>query len=116
MDTIASAKTHADRPARERRAWARTPRKVRVLVMPEDCALEEPYAGWIIDSSPGGFRLALENLVIDVGTTLRLRHAAAAASSSWCVVHVKHRRRSGKLWLVGCELVRARVSRPARCA
>lgn len=115
VDTIAPSKTQAGQPGRERRAWPRTPRKIRVLVLPDDCALDEPYAGWIIDSSPGGVRLAIEHLALGVGTTICLRHPSPARAS-WMTARIKHRQRHGDLWVFGCEFVRVRLARPARCA
>ena len=93
----------------ERRAWPRRAQKVRVLFLPDDCALEEPYAAWIVDCSRGGVRLVIERLAIDTGTLLRLRSPSAAGDVPWVTVRVKHQRQNENTWEVGCEFVRFSV-------
>src|SRR5262245_23615450 len=54
------------RKLRERRACPRSPKNIRVLVLPEDCAVDEPYGGWIIDASRGGVRIRLPHELVPV--------------------------------------------------
>ena len=58
------------RPVRERRAWPRSPRQIRVLLLAEDCALDEPYGGCIVDTSRGGVRLRIPGESFPVGTLI----------------------------------------------
>ncbi len=94
------------RPQVERRRSPRHPRRVRVLILPEDCALEEPYGGWVVDASAGGVRLAIQRELIAVGTLVRIRPSSGLSSAPWMTVRVRHGRRNGDEWLMGCEVVR----------
>jgi hypothetical protein len=91
----------------ERRAWPRRAQHMRVLVMPEDCALEEPYGAWLIDSSRGGVRLVIAHEAIAAGTLLRIRAVAARAAVRWLTVRVKRCRQCAMDWELGRELVPA---------
>ena len=99
------------RPIAERRRSARHPRRVRVLIMPEDCALEEPYGGWILDVSAGGVRLVMQREIIPVGTVLRVRASTGLSSGPWVTVRVRHCCRKGNDWEMGCEVVRAPLAK-----
>lgn len=93
------------RPVAERRRSPRHPRRVRVLIMPEDCALGEPYGGWIVDVSASGVRLAIHRELIAIGTVLKIRCTSDQSSTSWVTVRVCHGRRNGDDWEMGCEIV-----------
>ncbi len=91
------------RKTRERRAWPRCPKHIRVLVHLEDCAVDEPYGGWIIDSSRGGVRIRLPHELVPVGTLLYIRSPFASLRVAWTAVRVRHIRRAGENWELGCE-------------
>lgn len=94
------------RNGHERRAWPRCLSRVRVLFLPDDCVLDEPYAGWMINCSAGGVRLAVCREVIETGTLLHIRSLSAPAGTSWLSVRVRNRRRTETGWELGCEIVR----------
>ena len=104
----------APRKYRERRACPRTPKYIRVLVLPEDCAVEEPYGGWIIDASRGGVRIRLPHEMVPVGTTLYIRSPFASPRVAWTAVRVKHLRRAGDNWELGCEFTERATSDTTR--
>ena len=93
------------RQIRERRAWPRSSRNIRVLFLSEDCALDEPYGGWIVDTSRGGVRLRISGEPFAVGTLLQLRGPFASRHARWTGVRVKHVRDAGSNWEMGCEFV-----------
>src|SRR4051812_16333483 len=70
----------------DRRSWPRFDRRVRVLMMPEDCALDEPYGGWIVNGSRGGVRLHLLTRDIEEGTVLHLRRPQSERHVPWVAV------------------------------
>jgi hypothetical protein len=88
----------------ERRAWPRNAVRYRVLVLPEDCALEEPYGAWVTDTSRDGLHLCMQREAIAAGTLVWVRTPNAA---SWLAVRVKHCRLHAGEWQLGCELVAA---------
>jgi hypothetical protein len=98
------------RATRDRRAWPRTVRQVRVLLLSEDCALDEPYGGWIIDSSRGGVRLRVNGELFPVGTILRIRSPLASGRVPWTGLRVKHLRRAPNGWELGCEFMQLATS------
>jgi hypothetical protein len=62
-------------PLTERRAWPRRRRRLLpVLVLPEEAIIDEPYAGWLVDSSPGGLRLAVQGSDIVEGDVRKGRN------------------------------------------
>lgn len=90
----------------DRRTWPRFPRRIRVLMLPDDCALEEPYGGWILNGSRGGVCLMVHLGAVEEGTVLKLRKPQAAAGTPWVAVRVKSRRQTEEGWELGCEFVR----------
>jgi len=102
------------RKLRDRRACPRSPKNIRVLVLPEDCAVDEPYGGWIIDASRGGVRIRLPHELVPVGTTLYIRSPFASNRVAWTVVQVRHLRRAGDNWELGCEFTERATSDTAR--
>jgi hypothetical protein len=99
----------------ERRAAPRQRRLVRVLVLPDDCALDEPYGAWVVDTSPSGMRLLLDRQEIEEGDLLWLRRPRAAAATPWVAVRVCNRvQREGK-WELGCAFAAEGVSRAGLC-
>jgi hypothetical protein len=89
----------------ERRAWPRFARRVRVLLMPEDCALEEPYGAWIVNGSRGGVRLVMRT-AIEEGTILQLRTLNAEHGQPWVSVRVRNSVEKEGTWEMGCEFLR----------
>ncbi|MBY0522575.1 MAG: PilZ domain-containing protein [Gemmataceae bacterium] len=106
-----STQPSTPRSGRERRAYPRIQRRLRVLVVLEDCALDEPYGAWIVDTSRGGVRLAMGRETIAEGAVLHIRKLAGHKSIAWFTVRVKHRRRKDGVWELGCAVVP--VSRPS---
>jgi hypothetical protein len=102
------------RQTRERRAWPRSCRNIRVLFLSEDCALDEPYGGWIVDTSRGGVRLRISGEPFAVGTLLQLRGPFASRNAHWTGVRVKHIRHAGNKWEMGCEFVSLPTSETVR--
>src|SRR5262245_9757519 len=102
------------RQGRERRAWPRFPRLIRVLLLAEDCALDEPYGGWIIETSRGGVRLRVSGEPFPVGTLLQIRGPFASARVPWTGVRVKHLRHAGSHWELGCEFINLPTSDTVR--
>lgn len=102
------------RPHAERRRSPRHPRQVRVLILPEDCVLNEPYGGWIADVSANGVRLSIHRELIPVGTLLRIRASSGLSSGPWVTVRVRHGRRNGGDWEMGCEIVRLPAAKDAQ--
>jgi hypothetical protein len=92
-------------PGIERRAWQRNRRLVRVLVLPNEALIDEPYAAWLVDSSPGGLRLAMPNGDIAEGDVLNVKAVTAGPDTRWTRVHVRHRRRANDQWEFGCQRV-----------
>jgi hypothetical protein len=75
------------------------------LLLPDDSALDEPFGGWITDTSRGGVRLKVPGETFPVGTMLFIRAPFASARVPWTAVRVKHCRRLGNNAEVGCEFV-----------
>jgi hypothetical protein len=94
----------ADLPP-ERRNWPRECKMERVLLLPEDCALEEPYGALLVDTSAGGLRLAVRGERIDAGTLLWVRPPLAPPELGWVSVLVKNRRQQEHLWEMGCAFL-----------
>jgi hypothetical protein len=106
METpVPTASSGKSRNFRERRAWPRYPKYIRVLLLAEDCAVEEPFAGWIIDTSRGGLRLRVPSELFPVGTLLHIRGPFASPRAPWTAVRVRNLRRRGDHWELGCEFV-----------
>ena len=95
----------AARDTRERRAWPRSPRQIRVLLLSDDCALDEPYGAWIVDTSRGGVRIRMPGFGFPVGALLFLRGPFASARVRWTAVRVKHCRQIDGDCEMGCEFV-----------
>lgn len=90
----------------DRRAWPRFERRIRVLFMPEDCALDEPYGGWIVNGSRGGIRLMLQTPGIEEGTVLQLRLPKSRGEDHWVPVKVMNRIIRDGEYELGCEFLR----------
>jgi hypothetical protein len=104
------------RQIRERRAWPRSSRNIRVVFLSEDCALDEPYGGWIIETSRGGLRLRITGEPFAIGTLLQVRGPFAPRRVPWTGVRVKHLRQAGRDWELGCEFVNLPTSDTVRMA
>jgi hypothetical protein len=91
----------------ERRSAPRRRQPVRVLVLADDCALDEPYGAWVVDTSPAGMRLQFDRTDAVEGSILWLRRAGVAGRVPWVAVRVCNRRlRDGK-WELGCAFAGA---------
>jgi hypothetical protein len=82
--------------------------------MPEDCALEEPYGGWVIDTSRGGVRIRLPHELVPVGTILYIRSPFASRKVPWTVVRVKNLRRTDECFELGCEFLEQKTGDTTR--
>jgi hypothetical protein len=87
-----------------------------VILLSEDSALDEPFGGWIIDSSRGGVRLRVPRERFSVGTLLRLRGPFASPRVPWTVVCVRNCCHAGDFWEIGCEFIRAADCETTRLA
>ena len=96
---------------RERRAWPRARKSIRVLLLPDDSALDEPFGGTILDTSRGGVRLAVQFDQISVGALVGIRHPFAPANVPWTWVRVRNRRLRNDSWELGCEFVQVPMAR-----
>src|SRR5262245_59793842 len=92
---------------RERRSSPRQRTGKRVLFLSNDCVLDEPFDGILIDSSQGGLRLAVPLDDIEEGTTLMVRPTVAPLGTPWIPVMAKNRRYGQASAEVGCQFVRA---------
>jgi hypothetical protein len=87
----------------ERRATFRRKRLLRVRIS-DPCVLFEPYLGWVVDRSLGGFGLLVDQ-AIEEGRILRLRATDAPQHIPWVEVHVNRCQEKDGTWEVGCEFV-----------
>src|SRR5262249_37717783 len=92
-------------PTNERRTWPRRRKQFRVFLADGRDEAAEPIATWIINLSPGGLRLCLQDEVKE-GTVLKIRPAAAPRSLDWIPVEVKNSRPTDTGWELGCQFVR----------
>src|SRR5262245_47780733 len=99
----APPKTYANGHYHERRTAPRRRQCARVLFLPEDSVLEEPFGGWLLDTSSTGLRLACRLGDISEGSQLLVRPPAAPAGSPWISVTVRNRRLIRDRWEVGCQ-------------
>ena len=92
----------APSPGKERRA---TPRRkgnpVSVQIHQGD--IEYTIEGWVVDRSPGGLRLLVDESIAP-GTLLNVR-PAKDDHFPWVEVKVKNARPERKSWNLGCEFV-----------
>jgi PilZ domain-containing protein len=98
---------------RERRASTRVSSKQRVFVYDPADALEEVYAGWIVDRSQGGVCLCLSRSDIEEGSILVVRPTSQPPLPGIEVCVRNRRHRQGNVYL-GCEFMRRLAARP-RC-
>ena len=99
------------RTIRERRAWPRAHKSIRVLLLPDDSALDEPFGGTILDMSRGGVRLAVQFDQISVGAMVGIRHPFAPGNVPWTWVRVRNCRFKTDGWELGCEFVQVPKAR-----
>lgn len=90
----------------ERRAYPRQRRLIRVLVIPQDHVVDEPYGAWLLDSAPGGLRLALNCPTIAEGAVLKVRSQTARPGGTWTTVQVMSCRHHHNQIELGCQIVR----------
>lgn len=91
---------------RDRRSYPRQRRLIRVLVIPQDHVVDEPYGAWLVDSSPGGLRLAIGSEAIPEGAILKVRPLNAAPGGVWTTVCVRNRSQAQNQFELGCQIVR----------
>jgi len=99
------------RTVRERRAWPRARKSIRILFVPDDSALDEPFGGTILDTSRGGVRLAVPLEGICEGALIRIRHPFAPETVPWTMLRVRNRRFKDDRWELGCEFVQVAMAR-----
>jgi PilZ domain len=99
------ATTQPSTPRVERRSWPRRRRLVRVLVMPDLCQFDEPYAAVLVDSSPGGLRLSVRSGALSEGSILHVKAVGACRTAAWTRVRVRNRRCWKGQWELGCQRV-----------
>jgi hypothetical protein len=99
------SETHFEMTDLDRRAWPRFARRVRVLLLPEDSAIEEPFGAWIINGSRGGVRLVMTT-PIEEGTVLHLCTLQSLRGETWVPVRVMNRCERDGAWEMGCEFLR----------
>jgi hypothetical protein len=97
----------APRKVSERRLSPRCPRNIRVIVLSDDCALDEPFGAWIMDTSRGGVRLRVQGDTFPIGTRLLIKGPFASDRVPWTALCVKHSRTTGAHHEIGCEFVRS---------
>lgn len=91
--------------ATERRASVRRKGKqIKVLISDAE-ALEAPVEGWVMDRSLGGLCLLVYR-VMEPGTILSVRAAAAPQTTPWVQIEVKSSRHQENHWEIGCQYVR----------
>lgn len=89
----------------ERRAWPRSQRQIRVLLLAEDSALAEPFGGWIINTSRGGVRLRVPREGFPIGSLLLIRSPFASVRVRWTALRVRNLCQIEGNWEMGCEFV-----------
>jgi hypothetical protein len=78
---------------------------VPVLVSDRE-ALVTPVRGWVVDRSPRGIGLELEEEgAVDVGTILTVR-PLDLAPTPWVLIEVRNRQQMGGIWRLGCLFVK----------
>jgi hypothetical protein len=92
-------------PVRERRAWPRSQRQIRVLLLADDSALAEPFGAWIINTSRGGLRLRVPREGFPIGSLLLIRSPFASVRVPWTALRVKNLVAVEGNWEMGCEFV-----------
>lgn len=89
----------------ERRRWPRRPgNPVPVLV--RDAIQAKPSHGVVVNRAEGGVALLVDRRY-EPGTLLSVRPPEALDDIPWLAVEVKHGRKAGRQWLVGCQFVEA---------
>lgn len=99
------ASAPVQRTTRERRAWPRSQRQIRVLLLADDSALAEPFGGWIINTSRGGLRLRVPREGFPIGSLLLIRSPFASVRVPWTALRVKNLVAVEGNWEMGCEFV-----------
>ncbi len=67
---------------KERRAYPRTAKRIRVLIYDPEDAMQQPYIGWIIDRSQGGLCLAFSRAGLKMGDVFLVRPATSKGHAS----------------------------------
>jgi hypothetical protein len=98
----AAAQANSPDP-QDRRAAVRRKRLIRVRIA-DPGVLFEPYTGWVVDRSLGGFCLSVDQ-PIEEGRILRLRATDAPVHIPWVEVHVNRCLPRDESWEVGCDFV-----------
>ncbi len=64
----------------------------------------EPIEGWVVDRSPGGLGLLVDEEMA-VGSVVTVRPGKARSDTRWIQVQVKSCRRERNSWNLGCQFV-----------
>jgi len=91
---------------KERRAWPRMAKLIRVLVLDPEDALQHPYVGWIVDRSQGGLCLAFRRVGLKMGDVFLVK-PALSKGQPWITVKVRNGRWRNSRLEIGCQFVRA---------
>jgi len=91
-------------PSADPQAWARRPRRVRVLLAHPQRGSDEFLPAWVIERSPSGLCLAVPE-ALEVGTTLDVKPTSAPARAPWLAVQVVSCRRHEGRVEIDCRFV-----------
>jgi hypothetical protein len=100
-------RTNGALPGDRRRAPRRSGNPVNVLI--HDGLAAIPIEGVVIDRSTGGVCIALPQPKAP-GIKLEVRAAGAPDTFAWVPVEVRHCRRKGERWLIGCKFEKRLMS------
>ena len=92
---------------KERRAWPRIAKLIRILILDPEDALQHPYVGWIVDRSQGGLCLAFRRVGLKMGDVFLVRTTSSNVDQPWLAVKVKNGRWRNSRLEIGCQFVRA---------
>jgi hypothetical protein len=89
---------------RDRRVAPRRSGNLVPVLLSDAQALAEPFEGWVLDRSPGGLGLLVDEAVI-VGSILSVRPAKSPPRFRWLQVEVKSCRPHQNSWSLGCQFL-----------
>ncbi len=105
---MATASIRDDGPARldERRAALRLASRRGQVVVADAHGPGEPQAGWVVNYSLGGLRLAVGRAV-PAGTVLKVRPGKVSDFAPWFAVRVVYCFAQHDRWILGCQFLHA---------
>ena len=89
-----------------RKAYAAMKAEIQKVIVGQDHVVDEPYGAWLLDSAPGGLRLALNCPTIAEGAVLKVRSQTARPGGTWTTVQVMSCRQHHNQIELGCQIVR----------